>query len=958
MTTLSEPGRRITRRRVYLMDRGAELVISGGGLIVLAAVLGICVYLVWVTAPLFKGGRASIAGSARVQLNEAPILATLDEYHNALTLVDRSGSIGAFMLADGRALKPGESAAASNPISAWSRTPEGDLAVLGREDGSIQIMQQSFVSRLLTDAQTTPAMGELSVGQTLRIAVQQQADGTPDLAGEDSGAWGFVSRTDRGDLRLTAPWTVLSTPVAMRDGDGAIERLDVSRSADGRRFIIAIRADGTGVFNLASIRPSLSGGPPRTRLSSRPITWQWGERTMPDWVFATGDGQSVIVLWQDGQAQRYGALDPGDRRSAFELVESFRALEPGNSITAAHKLAGSQTVLVGDDSGTVHSFFVVRDPASTTPDGSRIQRSASFRVGSAPIVLLTSSGRGRTFAAADRSGRVALFHATSHKRLATLELEHEPVVLEISPKADAVLAMGTDGGYRLWGFDPGYPTASFSSLFLPVLYEGKAQREFVYQSSSGDDAAEIKLSLVPLIFGTLKATIWAMLFATPIAVLGAIYTSEFLRPRVKNIVKPTIEMMASLPSVVLGFIAAMVVAPFVHDWLPTILLGLGLTPLAVMVAALVWDLRPGARSRPISPGGRLVAIGLSACVGLGVAVLVAPGVERALFQPSRSDVLVLAGSHEPVAEDAIPAWVGSRDTVTPHESRLLRAQGLAFRDGRVVEPVEPGDEAAASVLRTTVESYHLDDANLIAWLDGTIGGPWPGWLLALMLPAFALVWIARVRLVDRRFIAWSARVDPSLEAIATLGRFALTLTAGVAIAGGLAWVLSAGGLDARDSLFGPYSPRNTLIVGLIMGFAIVPIIYTISEDAMRAVPNALRLASLGAGATPWQTAVRIVLPVAGSGIFSACMIGLGRGVGETMIVLMATGNTPEMSWNLFAGFRTLAANIAVELPEAPQGSAHYRVLFLCGLVLFVMTFVINTLAELVRQRFRKRTAGL
>jgi len=117
-------------------------------------------------------------------------------------------------------------------------------------------------------------------------------------------------------------------------------------------------------------------------------------------------------------------------------------------------------------------------------------------------------------------------------------------------------------------------------------------------------------------------------------------------------------------------------------------------------------------------------------------------------------------------------------------------------------------------------------------------------------------------------------------------------------------------------------------------------------------------ATLGAGATKWQTAVRIVLPVAGSGIFSACMIGFGRAVGETMIVLMATGNTPEMSWNIFAGFRTLAANIAVELPEAPKGGTHYRVLFLCGFVLFVMTFVINTSAEVVRQVVRKRNAGL
>ena len=113
-----------------------------------------------------------------------------------------------------------------------------------------------------------------------------------------------------------------------------------------------------------------------------------------------------------------------------------------------------------------------------------------------------------------------------------------------------------------------------------------------------------------------------------------------------------------------------------------------------------------------------------------------------------------------------------------------------------------------------------------------------------------------------------------------------------------------------------------------------------------------------AGATPWQTAVRVVLPTAASGIFSALMVGLGRAVGETMIVLMATGNTPVMSWNVFDGFRTLSANIAVELPEAVKNDTHYRTLFLAALCLFAMTFALNTVAEVVRQRFRRRAYQL
>ena len=95
-----------------------------------------------------------------------------------------------------------------------------------------------------------------------------------------------------------------------------------------------------------------------------------------------------------------------------------------------------------------------------------------------------------------------------------------------------------------------------------------------------------------------------------------------------------------------------------------------------------------------------------------------------------------------------------------------------------------------------------------------------------------------------------------------------------------------------------------------------------------------------------------------SGLFSAVMVGLGRAVGETMIVLMAGGNTPVSDWNIFNGFRTLSANIAVELPEAVVGSTHYRTLFLAALTLFVLTFVINTVAEVVRLRFRKRAYQL
>jgi phosphate transport system permease protein len=184
------------------------------------------------------------------------------------------------------------------------------------------------------------------------------------------------------------------------------------------------------------------------------------------------------------------------------------------------------------------------------------------------------------------------------------------------------------------------------------------------------------------------------------------------------------------------------------------------------------------------------------------------------------------------------------------------------------------------------------------------------------------------------------------------------LFGGFALAYAFAVLLTTVGYDPRGGIVDTYVQRNALVVGFVMGFAIIPNIYTLAEDAMNSVPSHLRSASLAAGATPWQTAMWVVIPTAMSGIFAAVMIGMGRAVGETMIVVMAAGNTPILDWNIFNGLRTLSANIAVELPEAVKDGTLYRMLFLAALTLFVMTFVVNTIAEIIRQRFRKRAFQL
>jgi len=351
-------------------------------------------------------------------------------------------------------------------------------------------------------------------------------------------------------------------------------------------------------------------------------------------------------------------------------------------------------------------------------------------------------------------------------------------------------------------------------------------------------------------------------------------------PKVKARVKPAIELMASLPSVVLGFLAALVLAPFVENIVPQVMAAFVTVPLSLLGGAYLWQLLP--RKSTVRHAGLRLPLHFAALAG----------------------GLLLAAGTGPILE------------------RLLFA----------------GD--------------------IKGWLDGQIGGAAGGWFFALLPLAGLGAFLLSVNVLNPWWRRMSAGWSRERLVLFDFAKFvALVLAAGLATLAG-AHLLGGLGLDLRGGLVGTYIQRNALIVGFVMGFAVIPIIYTISEDALASVPDHLRSASLGAGATPWQTASRIILPTAASGVFSALMIGLGRAVGETMIVLMAAGNTPILDWNIFNGFRTLSANIAVELPEAVKNSTHYRTLFLAALTLFIMTFLINTAAEAVRLRFRKRAFEL
>ncbi len=867
-----KPPRQVSRR-VYAMDRAAELVISAGGFMVIVAVLGICVYLAWVVAPLLSRGSV---GERRVVESVSPVgVPVLDPYGFGLAVIDADGVVTGRFLPTGEAL--GEPVAlagerAGSAVTAVAVARNGQLVATGHADGTVRLGSVEFSSGA-AEAPADRAVGEAWVE-----------------GGEGGRIFEVVLP---GRARTTDLAVRLADPVALSEGDGAVVLADYRIDPTGRTVLLAARADGTVLVNtVRTIRP-LGGGEVRTRLSS--TAFGVAPDALPDWAFVTSDGAHALLLGRDGVLRRYARGAEG-----FEPAETVRVGTDGASVTAATMHFGGRTLLVGDSAGFVEAWHVASGVGERS-DGSegaageavepRLVRAHRFAGGEGAVVDLTPSVRDRSVIVLDASGRVAVRHVTSEKVVASFGSGVPgATAARLSPKNDGIVVLGP-GAFMTRALEPGYPEFSFKALFGPVHYEGQAGASYVYQSSSGEDSAETKLSLVPLIFGSLKATVFAMLFAVPMGVLAAVYTSEFLSNRVRRVVKPGVEMMASLPSVVLGFVAAMVVAPFARQWLPSVLASLATVPLAVLLVAHLWQAVPVRYRKRMRSGMHLTMV-LAACVlGAGLAAASGPWLERLLFAPP--------------------------------------------------EGVAPG--APVDMRR---------------WLASEYGAAWPGWFVVLVGPVALGVTVAQAAVLGRRMDAFLSGRSEGFGSLVVLGRFVGMLGLVVGLSVGGAFALQAAGFDPRDSIFGPFSPRNTLVVSIIMGFAVIPIIYTISEDSLRAVPDSLRAASLGAGATSWQTAVRVVLPVAASGIFSACMIGFGRAAGETMIVLMATGNTPEMSWNIFGGFRTLSANIAVELPEAPKGDTHYRVLFLCGLVLFLMTFVVNTLAEVVRQVVRARTAGL
>ncbi len=475
------------------------------------------------------------------------------------------------------------------------------------------------------------------------------------------------------------------------------------------------------------------------------------------------------------------------------VVQSSSFAEDGKAPTAFEPLLGRYSILVGHDSGVVRQWSLSPSEIGTV---FKPIRSMDF---DAPILTLASEQRRKGFVAVDANNTAHLAYTTSNRVLTSIDFDAMPKLLVFSPRADRLVTYQADQ-IQTYAIQNAHPEISWNSLWGKVWYEGYEEPVFSWQSSSADTDFEAKFSLTPLLFGTLKAAFYAMIFAIPIAVAGAVYTANFMSPGMRAWVKPGIEIMAALPTVILGFLAGLWLAPIVEDHLTSVLLCVIVLPIGMLLFATLWS--------------RMPSKVLSACDGWFAAI-------------------------------AVPVLV------------------------------------------------------FFTWITLEFDQP-----------------------LANLFFSGDAKT----------------------------WMYEKLGLE--------YDQRNALIIGIAMGLAVIPTIFSIAEDAIYGVPQHLVHGSLALGATRWQTLVRVVLLTASPGIFSAIMIGFGRAVGETMIVLMATGNTPIMDLNLFQGMRTFAANIAVEMPESEANSTHFRILFLMALVLFFITFMFNTVAEIVRNRLRTRYGNL
>lgn len=693
----------------------------------------------------------------------------------------------------------------------------------------LPIFKSPSVEQLTTYEQSELVQGQtrfLGVSENGEVAVRISDEGQAQFFLADSGqVIGQFSLPQLGSIKQVIPLNADETLLALVDGqqrllitqmglvvsfDEANKRqlkaeltypygesaLSLPHLVDGA--LLTIKRDDEGlalayVNKSAQIQMDYYVAEEGEPLANATHQYTWDSPSRPDFLLMNNSVEQLIALSKDGAAM---VIDIRDKEEP-EVFSTQQLFSKPTTLMNVDFLAGGKSLITLDSDKQLIQWTLQKTPNNSV-SLAEIRR---FETQGQPALLKTEARR-KGLMLLNSQHELSLFHMTGGKQLLKTEALFEKMAhWALSVRADRLLVERQTGQYALFHIDNEHPEVTWTGLWQQVWYEGYAQPDYIWQSSSAADDFEPKFSLVPLAFGTLKAAFYAMLVSIPLSIMGAIYTGYFMMPMMRTWVKPTIEIMGVLPTVILGFLAGLWLAPLVEANLVAVFSLLFIIPAGFILFALVWQLIP-----------------------------------RSL-------------------RNRVPA----------------------------------------------------------------------GWEAVMLMPVLiALVWTV--------FTA-----GPHIEMVFLGGNTQ-------------AWLQSTFGID--------YDQRNALVVGIAMGVAVIPTIFSISEDAIYSVPRHLTEGSLALGATPWQTLTKVVILTASPGIFSAVMIGLGRAIGETMIVLMATGNTPVIDLSVFQGMRTLSANIAVEMPESEVDSSHYRILFLAALVLFGVTFVFNTVAEMIRQSLRNRYSNL
>ena len=852
-----------TRTSVKLGEGVAKWVITVGGLMVIVAVLGIMVFLFSVVAPLLT--RGEVLGQVRHQLQteQDVIWVNGDEFQTLGAVLAAEGRVIVFHIPTGTELSSQQFDFGGATVTAISGTLDRDRVALGFDDGTVRFATLGFGTRTTSRRNMPAGLQPLDARDRVLDGEVYTEVGTGDF------------RTLFANIEIEAAQRVSEHPIIAIDYrvGGTRERPTFAFAtvdAEGQVRVSRSRSQVNMMTGEARITTTTSDLPSMGLEAGVSVTG----------ILMSGSGDRAIVSTDDGYVVRFDLRDMNNP----SLAERRRVADPGVAVTAMTFLSGEESLVVGTEDGAVNVFFRIQTGTEATTDGRELVRARTHRSMPAAILDLSEAQRQKEFVATDAEGNVWVYHSTSNQVMFEFERSGDAAIgsaAMIFPRSNGVLLVSQAGELEAWQYRNAHPEITLGVLFSQVWYEGYAEPSFVWQSTAAVDTVEPKYSLMPLIFGTLKAAFYAMLFGAPIALMAAVYTSEFVHGQVRATVKPMMEMMEALPTVVLGFIAALVLAPLVEQWIAAVLLGFIAVPMGLMIGAFGWQMLPAQ------------------------VVLRYDGMPKFILMAVAIGVTAF----------------------------------LAYRIGPTFEDL-------------------LFYGDFRAWTTGRIGTGTPFMFLILIpLSYLAVAWAFR-RTMGQAFSQRMRAVERHVAGRIDALRWLAILFSALALSYGVASFLTLIGYDPRGGFIDSYQQRNALVVGFVMAFAVIPNIYTLTEDALNSVPGHLRAGSLATGATPWQTAMWIVLPTAASGVFSAMMMGFGRAVGETMIVVMAAGNTPIMEWNIFSGLRTLSANIAIELPEAVRDGTNYRVLFLAALTLFLMTFFINTLAELVRQRFRKRAFQL